>query len=177
MTWCWRQQMTDANAARADVEQMTSQVTSAWTLDGECGAWSAWCVGAENSGGSWGRVAAPMRAGLSPKGRSFQDDLSDTTRNLIGAIITAEWHVQWSVRCWTPQRQRLQVRNPKTTMEDVGGSTAKGYSDCCDGGSDVKSGVTPIKTWLLRKSQSSGYDTMLEILNDCIIFHKSKNIH
>ena len=55
-------------------------------------------------------------------------------------------------------------------MEDVGGSTARGYSVCCDGGSDVESGVTPIKTRLLRKSQSSGFDTMLEILEDCIVF-------
>ena len=162
MTWCWRQQMTDADAARADVEQMTSQVTLVWTLDSACGVWSAWYVSAENSGGAWGRVAAPMRAGLSPKGRSFQDDLSDTTRNLIRAIITAEWHVQWSIRCWTPQQQRLQVRNPKTTMEDVRGSTARGYSDCCDGGSDVESGVTPIKTRLIGKSRSSSSDTMLE---------------
>ena len=56
-------------------------------------------------------------------------------------------------------------------MEDVGGSTARGYSDYCDGGSDVENGVTPIKTRLLRKSQSSGSDTILEILNDCIVFH------
>ena len=55
-------------------------------------------------------------------------------------------------------------------MEDVGGSTARGYSDCCDGGNDVESGVTPIKIRLLRKSQSSGSDTMLEILEDCIVF-------
>ena len=51
-------------------------------------------------------------------------------------------------------------------MEDVGGSTERGYSDCCDGGSNVESGVTPIKIRLLRKSQSSGSDTMLEILED-----------
>ena len=55
-------------------------------------------------------------------------------------------------------------------MEDVGGSTTRGYSVCCDGGSDVESGVTPIKTRLLRKSQSNGSDTMLEILEDCIVF-------
>jgi len=55
-------------------------------------------------------------------------------------------------------------------MEDVGGLTVRGYSDYCDGGSDVESGVTPIKTKLLRKSQSSGSDTMLEILEDWIIF-------
>ena len=175
MTWCWRQQMTDADATRADVEQMTSRVTSAWTLDGAC---CAWCVDTENSGSAWGRVAAPMRAGLSLTGRSFQDDLNDTTRNLIGAIITAEWHVQWSMLCWTPQRQRLQVWNPKTTMEYVGSSTARGYSDCCDGRSDVESGVIPIKTRLLRKkkkkSQSNGSDTILEILEDCILFFNER---
>ena len=59
-------------------------------------------------------------------------------------------------------------------MEDVGGSTARGYSDCCDGGSDVESGVTPIKTRLLRKSQSSDSNTMLEILEDCIVFLNEK---
>ena len=30
--------------------------------------------------------------------------------------------------------------------------------------------VTLMKTRLLRKGQSSGSDTMLEILNDCILF-------
>ena len=55
-------------------------------------------------------------------------------------------------------------------MEDVGGSTTRGYSDCCDGGSNVESGVTPIKTRLLRKSQSSGSDTMLEILEDFVLY-------
>ena len=37
--------------------------------------------------------------------------------------------------------------------------------------------VTLMKTRLLRKGQSSGFDTMLEIRNNCIIFSKSKNIH
>ena len=47
----------------------------------------------------------------------------------------------------------------------------RGSGDCCDGGSDVKNGVTPIRTRLLRKGQSSGSDIMLEILEDCIVFH------
>ena len=51
---------------------------------------------------------------------------------------------------------------------------ARGCGDCCDGGSDVESGVTPIKTRLLRKGQSSDSDTMLEILNDCIVFHNQR---
>ena len=59
-------------------------------------------------------------------------------------------------------------------MEDVGGSTARGYIDCCDGESNVESGVTPIKTRLLRISQSSGSDTMLEILKDCILFFNER---
>ena len=33
-----------------------------------------------------------------------------------------------------------------------------------------KKGVALIKTRLLRKGQSSGSDTMLEILKDCIVF-------
>ena len=56
-------------------------------------------------------------------------------------------------------------------LKDVRGSTARGYCDCCDDGNDVENGVTPIKTRLLRKGQSSGFDIMLEILKDCIVFH------
>ena len=50
----------------------------------------------------------------------------------------------------------------------------RGCGDCCDGRSDVESAVTPIKTRLLRKGQSSDSDTMLEILNDCIVFHNQR---
>ena len=55
-------------------------------------------------------------------------------------------------------------------LDDVGGSMARGCGGCCDGGSDVKKGVTLIKTRLLSKGQSSGSDTMLEILNNYIVF-------
>ena len=41
----------------------------------------------------------------------------------------------------------------------------------------LKKEVTLMKTRLLRKDQSSGSDTMLEIQNDCIVFHELKNIH
>ena len=51
-------------------------------------------------------------------------------------------------------------------LGDVGGSTAKGYGDCCDGGSNVEKEVTLMKTRLLKKGQSSGSDTKLEILED-----------
>ena len=47
---------------------------------------------------------------------------------------------------------------------------AKSCGSCCDDGSDVEKGVTLIKTRLLRKGQSSGSDTMLGILKDCIVF-------
>ena len=47
---------------------------------------------------------------------------------------------------------------------------AKGYGSYSDGGSDIENEVTPIKTRLLRKCQSSGSDTMLEILNSIILF-------
>ena len=43
----------------------------------------------------------------------------------------------------------------------------RGCGGFYDGESDVKNGVTPMITKLLRKGQSSGSDTMLEILNDC----------
>ena len=61
-------------------------------------------------------------------------------------------------------------------LDDVGGSTAKGCDGGCDGGSDVekKKGVTLRKTRLLRKGQSNGSDTMLEILEDCIVFLDEK---
>ena len=45
-----------------------------------------------------------------------------------------------------------------------------GCSSFCDGRSDVENGVTIIEIRLLRKGQSSGSDTMLEILNECIVF-------
>ena len=57
-------------------------------------------------------------------------------------------------------------------LEDIRGLTARGCCDCCDGESDVENGVTPIKTRLLRKGQSSSSDTILEILEDCIVFHQ-----
>ena len=41
----------------------------------------------------------------------------------------------------------------------------------------LKKKATLMKTRLLRKGQSSGSDTMLEILNDCIVFLELKNIH
>ena len=59
-------------------------------------------------------------------------------------------------------------------LDDVEGSTAKGCSSYCDGESDVEKGVTLIKTRLLRKGQSSDSDTMLEILEDCIVFHNQR---
>ena len=61
-------------------------------------------------------------------------------------------------------------------MDDVGGSTMRGCGGYCDGGSDVEKGVTLIKTRLLRKGQSSGSDTMLEILKYCIVF-PNERIH
>ena len=55
---------------------------------------------------------------------------------------------------------------PGQRFGDVEGSMAKGCGGCCDGESDVEKGVTLIKTKLLRKGQSSGSDTMFEILED-----------
>ena len=47
---------------------------------------------------------------------------------------------------------------------------ARGCDDCCDGRSDVENGVAPIKTILLRKGQSSGSDTMLEVLKSIVLY-------
>ena len=59
-------------------------------------------------------------------------------------------------------------------LEDVRGSITIGCNDYCDGRSDVKNEVTPIKTRLLRKGQSSGFDTMLEILKFVILYFVMK---
>ena len=45
-----------------------------------------------------------------------------------------------------------------------------GCSSSCKGGSNCESKILLMKTGLLRKSQSDGSDTMLEILKDCIVF-------
>ena len=58
-------------------------------------------------------------------------------------------------------------------LDDIGGSMARGCGGSCDDGSvSKKKEVTLMKTRLLRKGQSSGSDTMLEIQNNYIVFHK-----
>ena len=76
----------DADATKADVALMTSQVTSAGTDDGACGVWVS---DAEKSGRARRRVPYLMTARLSSPGRSVQDEHSDISRNLIGAIFLA----------------------------------------------------------------------------------------
>ena len=51
---------------------------------------------------------------------------------------------------------------------------AKGCGGCCDDRSNVENGVTPIKTRLLRKGQSNGSDTMLEILSSIVLYFTVK---
>ena len=62
----------------------------------------------------------------------------------------------------------------KQRLKDVGGSIANGYDHCCDSGSDVKNGVTSIKTRLLKKGHSSDSNTMLEILKSVVLYFKMK---
>ena len=50
----------------------------------------------------------------------------------------------------------------------------RGCRDFSDSGSDVENEVTPIKTRLLRKGQSSGSNTMLEILNSVVLYFMIK---
>ena len=164
----------DADATRVDVAQMTSRVTSTWT-------WEV-CV------------AHGMREALTQKLQAARESacrlrwLRGFHRRVdrfktISVIPSEMWSEQYSRRDSTcsdlcgvgllsDSGYRFGTR--RQWLEDVGGSTARGCSDCCDGGSDVESGVTPIKTRLLRKGQSSGSDTMLKILNNCIVFHNQR---
>ena len=47
---------------------------------------------------------------------------------------------------------------------------ANGYSNSCKGGSNCESKIILMKTRLPRKSQSDGSDTMLEILEDLLLY-------
>ena len=97
------------------------------------------------------RVLSPMALRLPLNCRSTQGDLNDTYRNVIGAIFTAIMTraVVYAVRLLNHNGCRSGTQ--RQWLEDVGGSAARGQGNCCDGGSDVENGVTPIKTRLLRK--------------------------
>ena len=92
-----------------------------------------------------------MTARLSPTCRSAEDNLSDTSRDVIGAILPTV--TTRAVVCGVGllNNSSCKSRTLRQWLEDVGGSTVKGCDDCCDNGSDVENGVTPIKTRLLRK--------------------------
>ena len=62
-------------------------------------------------------------------------------------------------------------------LEDVGGSTMKGCGSSNDGGSNVENRVTLIMTRLLRKGQSNGSNTMLEILNAIVLYFSNERIY
>ena len=128
--------------------------------------------------GAWGRVWSPMAARLPRVCRSAQDDLSGTLKNVIGAILAATMQKSsglCSVKLLNDGSCRSGTQGRR--LDDIGGSTARGCGGSCDGGSVVKKKTTLMKTRLLRKGQSSGSDTMLEIQNDCIVFLELKNIH
>ena len=133
------------------------------------GAWRRMRSCAEFSGGTWGHVAAPMMVGFPRAVRSSEEDLSGTCKNRIGARITAATLWQWSrdYEWW-----RLQVRNQRRWLKRVRGLTANGCSNSCKGGSNCESKIILMETGLPRRSQSDGSDTMLEILEDCIVFLK-----
>ena len=129
---------------------------------------------AEFSGGAWGCVEAPMMVRFPREGRSAEEDLSATCKNTIGARITAATLWQWS-RDY--EWQWLQVQNQRRWLKRIKGLTANGCSSSCKGGSNCEFKIILMKTGLTRKSQSDGSDTMLEILEDCIVFLEWKNIH
>ena len=121
----------------------------------------------ESYSGAWGCVAASMMVRFPQEGRSAEKDLSGTCKNIIGARITVATLWQWS-RDY--EWRRLHVRNQRRWLKRIRGLTANGYSNSCKGGSNCESKIILMKTWLPRKSQSDGSDTMLEILEDCIVF-------
>ena len=96
-------------------------------------------------------MRSPMTARLSPTGRSAQDDLSDASRNVIEAIFTAVMTCSDLCGIGLLNNSGCRFGTQRQRLEDVGGSTARGCGNCCDGRSDVENGVTPIKTRLLRK--------------------------
>ena len=168
MTWQWRG---SDDVTRANVSKRNLARDSAWTRVGASdGAWR--CVErvrsfAEFSGNAWGRVAAPMMVRFPRAGRSSKEDLSGTCKNTIRVRITAATLWQWS-RDY--EWRRLQVRNQRRWLKRVRGLTANGCSISCKGGSNCESKIILMETGLPRKSQSDGSDTMLEILEDCIVF-------
>ena len=122
---------------------------------------------AEFSGGTWGRVVALMMVRFPWEGRSAEEDLSGTCKNTIGARVTAATLWQWS---WDYEWRWLQVRNQRRWLKRVRGLTTNGCSSSCKGGSNCEFKIILMKTGLPRKSQSGGSNTMLEILEDCIVF-------
>ena len=99
------------------------------------------------------------------------DDISNDVNKRVGAH-DANGSGLCSVKPLNDDSCRSETQGRQ--LSDVGGSTSKGCGGCCDGGSDVEKVVTLIKTRLLRKGQSSSSDTMLEILEDCILFHNER---
>ena len=162
-----------------DVAVMTSLgLTSArgtWRVTARGSAWGrgTWRR-VEDPGGAWGRVAAPMMVRFPRAVRSSEEDLSGTCKNTIEARITAATLWQWSRDYkW----RRLQVRNQRRWLKRVRGLTTNDCSSSCKGGSNCESKIIVMEIGLPRKSQSDGSDTMLEILEDWIIFLEWKNIH
>ena len=124
--------------------------------------------------GTWGRVQSLMASRLLRVCRSAQDDLSGTLKNVIRAILAATMQKSsglCSVKLLNDGGCKFETQG--RWLDDIGGSTARGCDGSCDGGSVSKrKEVTLMKTRLLGKGQSSGSDTMLEIQNNCIVFHK-----
>ena len=170
---------------RADVARRTWCVTArrcvwgarygAWRcVKDSGGVWRRVSSCAEFSGCAWGHVEAPMMVRFPREGRSAEEDLSATCKNTIGARITAATLWQWS-RDY--EWQWLQVQNQRRWLKRIRGLTANGCSSSCKGESNCEFKMILMKTGLTRKSQSDGSDTMLEILEDCIVFLEWKNIH
>ena len=154
----WRVTVRGGSWGRVTVWRCVMDLGSVWRRVSSC---------IESSSSAWGCVAASMMVRFPQEGRSAEKDLSGTCKNIIGARIMAATLWQWS-RDY--EWRRLQVRNQRRWLKCIRGLTANGYSNSCKGGSNCESKIILMKTWLPRKSQSDGSNTMLEILEDCIVF-------
>ena len=119
----------------------------------------------------WWHMEALMMVRFPWDSRSAEDDLSGTCKNTIGARITAARVWQWSR---DSECRQLQVRNQRRWLKCVRGLTTNGCSSNYKGRNNCESGIIPMKTGLQRKIQSDGFDTMLEILKNCIVFFNQR---
>ena len=152
----------DADAARADVAEMMTSADQAPTRGS---AWRRVIRVAESLSGAWGRVRSLMAARVPRMCRSALDDLNGTFKNEIGAIFAAVmqravvcvvWH-SLTTAAASPEPKDDDWMTSKVQRQEAAAAFVMGEAF------SERKEVTLMKTKLLRKGQSSGSDTMLEI--------------